>query len=169
MTGVVAPYWTPKTSVALEKCDDQYSSADRGKTDWYLPDEYELMSLQDWNAANQDSLGISLDIDKTAFPRSADEYWSSHFSSATEVFGVQYGATTPVIVSARADSDSYRVRCVRRGASRASGYTGARFVRPGSRPTIQDPATGLLWQGCQTGRVGPGCYGAGTSDPTPAP
>jgi len=139
-----------------------------GKTDWYLPDAYELMSLLDWNAANQDSVGNPLNIDRTAFPHAADEYWSSHFSSASQVFGVQYGATTPVIVSDRPQSGTYRVRCVRRGASGPSGYTGTRFVRSGTQPIIQDPATGLSWQGCLTGRLGPGCGDSGSHDPTPA-
>jgi len=147
-------------SEALAYCDGLSWG---GKDDWYLPDEYELVSILDWNANNHDAVGNALWVDRVAFPSSDVWYWSSHVASAGHVFGIQYGVRSNIIIDDPATTSDYKVRCVRRGFSSNAGYVGKRFAVKGT--TISDPATGLMWQSCLTGRIGPGCDGTGPSDP----
>jgi uncharacterized protein DUF1566 len=137
-----------------------------GNDDWYLPDQYELISILDWNEQNRDAIGNSLWVDKDAFPHADVWYWSTHVSRAGLILGIQYSVASNVIIDDTPDFADNHVRCVRRGSSRSSGYTGQRFMLSGT--VIRDPATGLQWQSCLTGRIGPGCSGDGPSDPVPA-
>jgi hypothetical protein len=132
-----------------------------GKEDWYLPDSYELLSLLDYAAVMGNvNAADNLALDSRFFPNSLNWSWSSHYASNANVFGVQFsGGLTPVVSASR--SQMLSVRCARRGFSRDAGYAGTRFVTsfPGAsaEKVIEDPATGLVWQGCVAGRSGADC------------
>lgn len=136
-----------------------------GKSDWYLPDSWELMSILDWS----ESGGSSMALDPKAFPRSQGAYWSSHFQhyqsfeSDTNAYVVQFssfrGPFSTIFYQPATETSS--VRCVRRGFSRNAAYVGARFTvgTSDSDKTVSDLATGLEWQGCAAGRSGTTCSG----------
>lgn len=130
-------------SEALAYCDALVWG---GKDDWYLPDEWELMSIDDW-AKKSDQYSL----DPVAFPHPSNWYWSTHFSSMSTIYATQYRGASDKIID-NGVSGTYDVRCVRRGFSRNAVYTGERFTRGAG--TLTDAATGLMWQRCQTGRSG---------------
>lgn len=130
-------------SEALAYCDGLIWG---GKDDWYLPDHYELMSIDDWARISD-----QYSLDPVAFPHPSNWYWSTHFGSQSRIYGIQYRGSSDKIIY-NGVNDTYEVRCVRRGFSRNAVYTSQRFTRGGG--TISDAATALMWQGCASGRSG---------------
>jgi hypothetical protein len=127
-----------------------------GKSDWYLPDSYELMSIVDWGKSGD--TGVT--IDPAVFPHSSYAYWTSHFARTATVFGIQFRFIDPVILSDYdAINSTLYVRCVRRGSSRNAAYVGTRFASAvvEYQKIITDPATGLTWQGCSSEHKGLYC------------
>jgi hypothetical protein len=112
-----------------------------GKSDWYLPDSYELMSIFDITKSGD----TGVRIDPSVFPHSSWAYWSSHHGLSSRVFGIQFRFGDPIIVT----DGPYKVRCVRRGFSRNAAYVGARFTSStvAGQKLITDPATEMVWQG----------------------
>src|SRR5688572_20618068 len=77
-------------SEALAYCDGLSWG---GKDDWYLPDHYELMSINDWAKVSD-----QYSLDPVAFPRPSNWYWSTHFAAANVVFAMQYRGSGNVII-----------------------------------------------------------------------
>ncbi len=140
---------------ALAYCDELDWG---GHTDWYLPDEYELQSIVDYGWRNEPS------IDTAVFPGTAPlRHWSSssYAGGSDRRWVVDFYRGESLVVYATG-TDTYYVRCVRRGPSTIEG----RFTRtepdPESSPgefVVEDGATGLMWQGCAAGQTGSGCTG----------
>jgi hypothetical protein len=152
-------------SEALAYCDGLTWA---GKSDWYLPDSWELMSILDWSKYG----GNGMALDPKAFPHPQGAYWSSHFQyyetyeNYANAYVVQFDSfrsdfSTILYVAA---TETSSVRCVRRGFSRNAAYVGARFTigGAGADKTVADLATGLMWQGCAAGRSGTTCSGQAT-------
>ncbi len=135
-----------------------------GHDDWYVPDIYELASLLDVERTINTRSGLNPEL----FPR-FDELpplWSSHYAGNDYALGFSYigkqvGGTESVVEYIR--SEGRAVRCVRRGFSRNAQYGGERYqitTDGAGERVIEDPATGLVWQGCVNGRSGEACDGS---------
>ncbi|MFC1654994.1 DUF1566 domain-containing protein, partial [Myxococcota bacterium] len=129
-----------------------------GFTDWHLPDEYELLSIVDYNNAGSQA------IDSGAFPQTSPEhFWTSstaHSGQANAV-AIEFGSGS--LTANHGKDGTYHFRCVRNGPQVAGGAVGERFTVdnttvPGE-PVVADNVTGLEWQGCVDGRSGSGCTG----------
>ncbi|HEY5957367.1 MAG TPA: DUF1566 domain-containing protein [Polyangiaceae bacterium] len=128
-----------------------------GKSDWYLPDVFELMSIVDLNLARGSNPAI--------FPRVAEShrFWSSQLDRANFAWVVLFNHWSQTVYFDESTTDPYAVRCVRRGSSRNAAFVGDRFKISLSGKTdrlIEDPATGLMWQGCRSGHSGANCSGS---------
>jgi len=138
-------------SAALDYCD---SLEWGGESDWYLPDEFELQSIMDFERT-------SPAIDPGSFPNTpADRWWDDWYwsSSSHDVFPDQawtvHSASADVFGEDKA-GEGY-VRCAR------SSQLGAlvRFEREEGatgQVLVADSVTGLDWQGCAAGLSGGDC------------
>jgi hypothetical protein len=140
-----------------------------GHDDWYLPDMYELTSLADLMADSSMTTVSRPDfLSDLAFPQLPEVqgfYWSTTFldNDYLKLSTGQNEGSYPSIAS-DFSFDPYPALCVRRGFSEPMP-AGERFVEtdtgePGSR-TIEDRATGLVFQGCPSeldGSCGRGEY-----------
>jgi len=124
-----------------------------GFDDWYLPDEYELLSLVDYGLADEPV------IDRDSFPNTPFPYYWTTSSAAYDPDGglYLYVDFDEGSINDFASPDEYYVRCVRR-ANSPLGAQGIRFERStGTQPTVTDSVTGLIWQGCVRGTSGQNC------------
>ena len=134
---------------AVEYCD---ALSFGGRDDWRLPDEFALQSIMDY--------GVSApSIDLVTFPETVSNsswYWTSSTSASDE-------STAKVLVSyygyvfAAAKVEPRAVFCVR-GAVFPRGRI--RFEKGGLvaiEPVVVDTHTGLIWQGCSSGKSGEEC------------
>ncbi len=136
-----------------------------GKDDWYLPDSWELLSIVDFGKVTAPPvLPGSIALDPALFPNPTSQYWTSHYASDIDVFGLQlFGAdaVASFIVLTQNRTEELGVRCARRGFSRDAGYADERFLlrlpEAEDQTVIEDFATGLVWQGCLSGRSGVSC------------
>ena len=141
--------------LSLEYCDGLDWG---GFTDWHLPDEYELLSIVDYDAT---TTGRAIDPD--AFPETSPEhFWTSSTAHGDQAYAValEFGAGS---MEASHKNGEYHFLCVRNGPQVAGGAVGERFTVdnttvPGE-PMVTDNVTGLEWQGCLDGRSGSGCSG----------
>lgn len=131
---------------ALAYCEDLVW---RGRTDWRLPDPYELYSILDFGRGQPF-------IDTDAFPRTPmTGFWSSSSSEDNP------SLSWDISFNQRDTSASYkdqerRVRCVRGGAFLPRSFQVS--VLSGDR-VVSDNVTGLMWQGCPAGLTGDDCTG----------
>jgi hypothetical protein len=133
-----------------------------GKTDWYLPDPWEMLSIWDYEQHVPTNA-----LDPVLFPGAAAPFpWTSTLETAERggvAFAVQLwpalSGAGALIITEDAISELRHLRCTRRGFSRDAGYMETRFVRSvgAPEPVIEDKATGLMWQGCASGFSGDTC------------
>jgi uncharacterized protein DUF1566 len=134
-----------------------------GFTDWHLPDEYELISIVDYN----NSAGANPTIDAVAFPETPGEhFWTSSTAFGDQANAVSIGFGAGEMIAEHKDA-GYHIRCVRNGPLVSGGAVGPRFTVDRSeetQPVVIDNVTGLDWQGCLDGMVGEGttCTGSFT-------
>lgn len=137
---------------ALSYCDSLNWG---GHNDWYLPDEFAILSIVDYGA-------VSPLIDTTAFPNTPTGspdglFWSSSSCESDPLNAWLVSFVVGTVLTDRKNI-GLAVRCTRREV--AFDYPPQRYVRsentPG-QPIIEDRVAGLTWQGCPAGLNGTDC------------
>jgi hypothetical protein len=126
-----------------------------GRTDWRLPDRYELWSIVDYGVSGPY-------VDATAFPETPNHsFWSSSGYDTSRAWNVDFLFGR---VGAGGKTLGCDCRCVRSGpVPHATRF--ARDTSISDAPVVADDVTGLEWQGCAAGLSGDACE-TGTAETT---
>jgi hypothetical protein len=125
-----------------------------GRSDWRLPDEFELHSLM--------NPGLSTpSANPDVFPAAPTSgiYWSSSTTTASANTAWRLELATGTI-GATPKSQPHMTLCVRGLPTAARHWT---VSSPPAGRVVEDSATGLSWQGCAAGRSGAACTGTSTT------
>jgi hypothetical protein len=129
---------------AVAYCDDLDWA---GRTDWRLPDIYELQSIIDMGE-------LDPVIDQSIFPFTPSiGFWSSS-SSAYVPSSSWYVDFTMGLVTYDEKANHFAARCVRGDPGTPLRFEPATLA--GDR-VVEDPLNGLTWQGCPAGLTGDAC------------
>lgn len=136
--------WSWTEAVAL--CD---ALSWDGRTDWRLPDIYELHSIADLGTSDPS-------IDLVAFPGTPSvSFWSiSILANHPLNWPVDFDRG---YIGSVYEGDRFAARCVRGGEPLAVDERFERIEPAAGQPIVVDHVTGLTWQSCAVGTDGSAC------------